>query len=303
VTQRGAQLIAIGPACCLLWALGCNALSGVNDLQEIGRPDTDAARADAAVPRDADAASPDVRTHDFDALPPDDAALPPLLDAGPVDAAAGLCTGLTMLLRLDGTTTSAQGTAPVSATGVSFGAGKFGQGLVGGNTQVDYPAQAGALASSQQGTVSMWIDSQQWELPCQKPHPFFGVDDTGVYMDCEPVGYLGVYVDLTPTSGVSAVIPPASGTPVWSTGYNHLVATWSATDGLTITLNGAVGQTTRTPYTPPDAVATVFHLLASNAPALATVDDVAVWTRPLTIGEIQTIYSAGVSVGDVCKLK
>ncbi len=282
--------------------LGCNALSGVDDLVQVDTP-RDAGR-DATSSADAPSESAaDARTHDFDAADPGDGAPQPLADAGVVDANAGLCDGLTMLLRLDGTTASAQGALPKSSTGVQFAAGKFGQALLANTTQVDYDPKGGAVVSPREGTVSMWIDSQ-WELPCNKPHPFFGVDDTGVYMDCEPPGYLGVYVDTSPSTSVYAAIAPASGATVWSKGWNHLVATWSTSPpSLTITLNGTVGQQTNAPWNPPDPVPTVFHLANSAYPAAANVDDVAVWTRPLSAAEIQTIYLAGASVGDVCKLK
>jgi Concanavalin A-like lectin/glucanases superfamily len=148
----------------------------------------------------------------------------------------------------------------------------------------------------------MWIDSE-WELPCNQWHPFFGLDDTGVYMDCEPPGYLGVYVDIDPNTFVYANITPESGQSVWSNGWNHLVATWSSSPpSLSITLNGAVGQTTTSPWSPPDPVPGVVHVTSSTDPALASIDDVAVWTRQLSPTEIQTIYLAGASVGDLCKL-
>jgi len=287
----------------LAWAIGCNALSGVDDLVPVEYSSHDGGR-DVTAPRDAPPPPPppDGHVHDFDAALGGDSALQPLPDAGVVDANAGLCEGLTMLLRLDGTTTSAQGAIPLAATGVQFVPGKFGQALIASTTQVDYDSKAGTIASPSRGTVSMWIDSQ-WELPCDATRTFFGVDDNGVYMECEKPGYLGLWVDIDPDTSVAAEITPASGVSVWSNGWNHLVATWSSSPpSLTITLNGAVGQATTAPWTPPDTVPTVFHLLDSDFPALANIDDVALWTRPLSPAEIQTIFLAGTSVGDVCKL-
>ncbi len=296
--------IAATLSCAFAWAIGCNAISGVNDLDRVAAPEAGGGGGVDVVTPPVDASEPaDVRTHDFDAIAPVDGAQT-IPDAGVVDANAGLCEGLTLMLRLDGTTTSSQGTVPSSSTGVKYVTGKFGQALnATGTTQVDYPASPGPIVSSSQGTMSMWIDSQ-WELPCNNPHLFFGVDDNGVYMDCEPPGYLGLYVDLSASSGVSASIDPSSGRSVWTTGWNHLVATWSSSPpSLSITLNGAVGQQTSAPWSPPDPVAAVLHLASSGTSSGADIDDVAVWTRPLTAAEIHTIYLAGTSVADVCKLK
>ena len=294
--------VAAVAAAPLVWAVGCNALSGVDDLVPVIYADAASAGRDAA-----EAAIPpgpsDARVHDFDALEGRDAAPTPLGDAGVVDASS-ICTGLTLLARFDGTTTTAQGAASKSQTGVKFGSGKFGQSLAAtGATQVDYDAKQGAVASSSEGTASMWIKSE-WTFPCNNPHPFFGLDDTGVYTDCEPPGYLGVYVDFSAKTGIGASIPPVSGQATWTTSWNHLVATWSqGSPALTITLNGAAGQSTTATWTPPDAVANVIHVASSGTSPGALLDDVAVWTRPLSPAEIQTIYLAGVSVGDVCKLK
>jgi hypothetical protein len=286
-----------------VWAAGCNAISGLDDLVPVVYADAAAGRKDVAEASPLPGPS-DAHLHDFDAIDLRDAAPTPLGDAGVVDANSGLCVGLTLLARFDGTTTTAQGDAPKQHTGVQFAAGKFGQALAAtGATQVDYDAKQGTVASSSEGTASMWIKSD-WGFPCNNPHLFFGIDDTGVYTDCEPPGYLGVYVDFSAKTGIGASIPPVSGQATWTTSWNHLVATWSrGAPALTITLNGAVGQSTTATWTPPDAIANIIHVSSSGTSPGATLDDVAVWTRPLSAAEIQTIYLAGTSVGDVCKLK
>ncbi len=303
-----ALLVALALTSALLVAAAaaaCNALSGVNDLTEVGDGFDAGAFDRLAPPRDTAAPPPppsDAHVHDFDAFAQDDASL---IDAGTVDANAGLCDQLTMLLRFDGTTNSSQGQAAASATGVGFAAGKFGQALnANGRVQVDYSANAGATVSSTRGTVAMWLNTQ-WSIPCNANHLFCGIDDTGLYMDCEPPGYLGVYVDQPPSSSVGPNLPPASSQPVWvKGGWNHLVATWSLSPPLiTITLNGSLVQQSVLPFTVPNPVAAVFHVASSGTPTLALIDDVAVWTRPLSAAEIHTVYLSTTSMGDVCSLR
>jgi hypothetical protein len=41
---------------------------------------------------------------------------------------------------------------------------------------------------------------------------------------------------------------------------------------------------------------------STNSPE-GTIDDLVVWNRVLTFEEAQTVYSAGKSIGEICRLK
>jgi Concanavalin A-like lectin/glucanases superfamily len=294
-----AALVALA-AGTIAWTAACNALSGVDDLVPVEYSAAEAGR-DVASPADVRAPPPDAHVHDFDAAQVGDV-VQPLPDAGVVDANAGLCNGLTSLFRFDGTTTSAQGAASTGETGIQYVPGKFGQALAATTTQVDYDAKGGAAVSANGGTVSMWIDAL-WDVPCDQEHAFFWLDNTGIYTDCEAPGVVGLYLDIDQNTSVYSLITPASVESAWSTGWNHLVATWSTSPpSMTITLNGAVGSATTEPWSPPDPSPAAFHIGSTYFATLANLDDVAIWTRPLSPAEIQTVFLAGASVGDVCKL-
>jgi len=280
-------------------AVACNALSGIDDLgaSDEGVAASDASAGDVIIYKDAG--------HQHDAAA--DAGTVSVLDASDTSAsAATLCAALSMVIPFDGTGVSAQGDAP-TVIGVpgAFVPGKFGQALAftDAAAELDYDARSGARVSATEGTLSMWIDSSTWELPCTKEHDFFSVDD-GVYMDCEPTGILGVYVDMTSGDTVTAAIPSATGKGAWTAGYNHLVATWSASaPGFRILLNGKATSSTMSDWAPPRAIAKTLYLGADGFGPAAALDDVAVWKRALSPDEIAAIYAAGRPVAEICGIK
>jgi len=275
------------------FAIACNTLSGVDDLTAAGyqtgprTPGSDAAQ----VPHEHDGGGGTVTT----------------IEAGDGSGSnpTSLCSGLSMLIPFDGTSRSLEGDAPLNSDHGSYVTGKFGQAYAfsDGAPELDYDAKSGARISAKDGTISMWVDSSTWELPCSREHDFFSIDE-GIYMDCEPDGVLGVYLDIDIDNSVDAVLPPSAGKGAWSSGFNHLVATWSSSPpSFRITLNGTLTSSTTTPWTPPDPIANVLYIGDSMFSPLAAVDDVAVWTRALSPDEIQSIYAAGKPVGVMCGIQ
>jgi Concanavalin A-like lectin/glucanases superfamily len=300
--------ILLAPACVGLSVIGCNALSGVDDLTEVpSRLTTDA--------------SPDVTVreggggnfHFPDARAGSDAPSIQLdaNEASVAEAGLGLCNGLTAVLRFDGTLTSAQGQVPLATPvpGPSYAAGKFGQAVAftSGTPYVEYASTHNTtqVVSSSMGTIAMWVKPVGgWSPPCGDGTPgnrgltLWGLDDFGVGGDCAP--YLGIWVtvDNTGKNDFGATI---SNAPTWNPGdFNHLAYTWT-TAQLAITLNGTTSQVLTQTYTPPDPVAAYFGIGTDNG-TFNYYDDVALWSRVLTPVEIEAVHVAGKSLADLCGL-
>jgi hypothetical protein len=293
-------------------AIGCNALTGVNDLVPVDQPVATSSDAGGSLdgqpppPPVGDAgATPDGHGHLLDdgALL-DSQTIPPVVLDAATDAST-VCTGLTMLLRFDNKTTSAEGDSPTNTPQIQFSPGKFGEAVAfPTNQHLEYAAQraGNAILLPGEGTVSIWVRSLSWSAPCNNKHTFFALDTDGLYLDCEPQGVFGEFLDLQKTF-VGVELPPPSANGSWTGNYNHLVGTWSQTPArMSVTLNGNVGAETTAAWSPPHPTVSTFFISFPNEASGASFDDVAVWTRKLSAQEIAGIYAANRSIGDVCGL-
>jgi hypothetical protein len=289
---------------------GCNLITGVDQLERVdglgGGSGPGADGSDIGPLPDAGHFS-DAHVHDLqDASVPFDAAGTPFDAGSGGDAGATVCQGLTALWRFDGKVVSSQGDTPTNGGNPNYGQGKFGQGMSLSNSQfLRYAAARSGtpFVLPTEGTISVWMSSSSWSYPCHNNHGFIGLDDgNSIYTDCEPDGVLGVWLDLSATTYVGASLVSQNGE--WTNGYNHLVATWSQSPpSMAIVLNASVSNSTTAAWTPPSPNVQTFVLSgAPQAPMGVYLDDLAVWTRPLTNAEIATIHGAGKSIGDVCAL-
>jgi hypothetical protein len=250
----------------------------------------------------------------LDASSPPDGGAPPERDASvPTDGSSGgpnACKDLSLLLRFDGhSMTSAQGQAPTGAQAGNFAGAKFGDGAVIGSSLVDYAAtfRGATVVSPQQGTISGWIKSG-WLGACPQM-VFWGLDSNGVFTYCENDGqpvpndwWFGF--GLETADHKSMVVSATLARSAWdSYGFNHVVATWSASPKphMLFAINGQMVDVT-VPWSPPSATAAVFEFGDTQNATTALVDDVAVWTRELSKAEIDQVHTAGKSIGDVCGL-
>jgi hypothetical protein len=289
---------------------GCNMITGVDQLErvDLGGPSGPEPDASQTGPLPDAGVFSDARAHDFqDASVPLDATPTPFDAGGGADAGATVCQGLTTLWRFENKATSSQGDAPSNNPSINYGTGKFGSALQlpNSNQDLEYNAQRGGtpIVLAAQGTVSMWIKNVngQWTYPCHQDHLFFGLDQDGIYTGCGDPGVLGLWLDTSQTTSVGASLVAQNGE--WTSGYNHLVATWSQSPAsMGVVFNAIITNTTTTSWTPPRPSITTFYLSAPNAPMSVFLDDVAIWNRPLTNAEIATIYGVGKSIGDVCGL-
>jgi hypothetical protein len=270
------------------------------DLTDAGDASSDAA------PR-TDAALRDVSSSDA----PDGGSLDAAFDAPPI------CNGLTMLMRFDGTLTTAQGDTPSPLINAAYSAGKYGQAmaLTTGTSVINYAGTNAAGKTDvlpREGTISAWVAARNWQLPCpvdDPDHPsidFWYLDENGPGVDCyyDPdtnANYIenAFWIDRSSAAFAQMPIAPAP----WNEGgtFNHVVATWSQSPTqLLVTVNGHAASSA-TPWTAPPAVG-VLKLGSSTYPGSIVYDDLAVWTRALSASEISDIFASSTSLGEVCGL-
>ena len=304
----------LGWALLSLAAVACNALTGAGELG------VDPCGADACAPATTPLADAARDVADVTSEAGRDAAL----DGATGDASGrpAFCEGLSLYLPFDGTTTAAQGDTPAQAVTPTFASGLFGQAIdLQGTTMLFYAAapKGGAVRyAADEGTVLFWF-RPRWAFPGTADRTF--VRPKEVFASA---GAGGPELSLTVSANAgppllafdvptvaSAGAPVASITPYWKDlGWNHLAGTWTraAAPTLTFTLNGASNapavtrQETATPWAPPDPVVYV-RLGSATNPIDGLMDDVAIWTRVLSLAEIQAVHDAGLkgqSIGAAC---
>ena len=313
--MRGKLRGGLAVALVLAAAVACNALTGAGDLGTGGCDDCDAGAAavDAATPD-----SPGVTADAGDAT---------TSDSG-FDAAAlpSFCTGLVLYAPLENNYATSQGAgpAPPLPSTATFAPGKFGGGaaLNGVNGALYYAngmSPLGVPYPKEEGTIALWF-KPLWTWPSAVDRVFAKpVSDTtnnnntagpSFRLESAAPSMIGfINPNAVDAGTVRASSPVLAATPYWNaTGFNHMVGTWKHTaPTLTFTLNGATGDPSITHIEITDAwdnAATVnFTRISSDVvPPDGVFDDVAMWSRALSLAEIKDLYGANRSIGDVCHL-
>lgn len=294
-------------------ACACNALTGANDL-ELDPGGT------APVPEEGGSidGGPPPADGPIDVVPPTDS---PITD-GPVTRPT-YCNGVTLYLRLDGTTQSAQGDTPALAIAETFGAGKF-KGAFDFDTAKTLVYAATPPTGTKRfdinvGTLSLWF-KPRWAFPGTATRTFMRPQDVvDASNGAEPALRLDnaaaqKSLGVEGPGATEATATVAAVTPSWKNlDWNHLVGTWQRTGSpttLSFTLNGGGGDggvarvTSAMAWTPMVA-GTFFRLNSGTSTIDGLVDDVAVWSRQLTAVEVAALYADGIAgraLGDVCAL-
>ena len=279
----------------------CNALSGVGDLLETdcagptcaGSPPADAAASDAG-PDGAEDARTRVDANGGDAGTDalDDVTLP--------DGGSTLCLGLTLYVALDGVTRASSGQDVRNApAGLAYEAGLFGMAIrIPRGVDLEYLATNNGvtLATLATGTMAMWTRTE-WSMPCAEDHTFIGAYPfTAPRLECDSLGEtLGAN-----TGGGAATNATLSSLDLagkWSaSGWNHLAVAWGAQ--TIFTLNGAYSRAVPAPGS--NGSLNQIQVAGNGMMVGGLVDDVAVWNRALSAGEIAAIATAGRSLGALC---
>jgi hypothetical protein len=293
-----------------LAALACNALNGSGDLTSgcDGCNEVDA------------------RPRDEDVLVLPDASRDGSANAdvtADVMARPSFCQGIVMYLRFDDTLRTAQGIDPDSPPVVSFVPGRFGSGalLTGTNAALYYvEGDGGVPYPRDEGTVAMWL-KPQWAWPptvdrvVWKPVVDRTVNTNASGPSMRSRGMPPAFFGSTNNEpGVGGLNEDVGGTgaelaPYWHAAWNHLAETWSkSSPTITFTLNGGDGDPATTHretdagWTPQAPTVKFIRLSSNSFPADAAYDDFAIWSRSLSLAEVQAVYRAGTPLGDLCGL-
>jgi hypothetical protein len=295
-------------------AFACNALNGAGDFtfappcegcgEGDGRGDDGAADGMAVLEAAADGGGADAKVDVIAPRPP-------------------FCSGIVMYARFDNALTTAQGVAPEAPPVTSFVPGRFGTGVlltaasgpiyyVQGDGGVPYPRS--------EGTMAMWV-KPQWTWPSTLDRVLWkptadrttNANSAGPHMRTVTAapGFFGSSnSEPTPPGGfIDVGGTPAELAPFWKVDWNHIVETWSqASPTITFTLNGATGDPTLTHretdagWAPQFPTVAYVRLSSTSFPADSAYDDVALWSRALSLAEIEAVYAADKPLGDLCGL-
>jgi hypothetical protein len=296
-----------------LAAIACNALNGAADL-DVAAPCVGCEVADAPTSDQRAVVVPEAGAADASVDAPPDVFVRP-----------SFCAGIVMYARFDGTLVTAQGLAPDAPPVHSFVPGRFGDGVLlnGTNTALYYVEGVPPLGvhyPKDEGSAAMWlkptwawptaVDRVVWKPVADRtvntaaagpsirsrgvPPLFFGSSNS------EP-GSSGINEDVGGTAAELA--------PYWKTDWNHLAETWSrSSPTITFTLNGAEGDPTITRretdagWTAQSPLVQYIRFSSNSVPADAAYDDFALWDRSLSLAEIQAMYGANKSLGELCGL-
>lgn len=297
-----------------LAALACNAITGAADLD----------------------VAPPCALCALDAATGDEGQPAPVSEAGAMDAGVdappdvivarpSFCAGILMYARFDGTLVTAQGLAPDAPPVTSFVPGRFGDGvlLTGVNAALYYvegAPPAGVHYPKDEGSVAMWL-KPTWAWPptvdrvVWKPVADRTVNTPASGPSIRSRGAAPAFFGSSNNEpGIAAVNEDVGGTgaelaPYWKTNWNHLAETWSrSSPTITFTLNGAEGDPTITRretdagWTAQAPTVQYIRISSNSVPADAAYDDFALWDRSLSLAEVQAMYGANKSLGELCGL-
>ncbi|MDB5217569.1 MAG: Concanavalin A-like lectin/glucanase superfamily [Myxococcaceae bacterium] len=232
------------------------------------------------------------------------------------------CNGIVMYARFDNTLTTAEGIAPDMPPATAFVAGRFGSAaLLTGTSGALYYVEgdAGVPYPKDEGTIAMWV-KPQWTWPPSVTRIFWkpvsdrttsSTNESGPYLLVQNPqgGSFGAYCSPPNGATVTTGGTATEATPYWSSQWNHLAETWSrSAPTLSFTLNGASGDAsvtrreTAAGWTAEQPTVAYVRLSSNSFPSDSAYDDVVMWSRSLSLAEIQAVYGAGVALGDVCGL-
>jgi hypothetical protein len=281
-------------------AAACNALTGVGDL--------------TTAPADASDAVPDAASESSTG---DDGGH--VEEAGPdvKPPRPSYCTGIVFYARLDGDlkTSSREDVTPPRPN-ETYDAGKYdGSVLVTTPNGAAYWATDGGFVYPQSaGTMALWF-RPNWAFPSASQRNLGKpvLDQSTGANTCGPaleITSAGVGISNTNSGGAATVagIATADAGASWvDRGWNHLAGTWHLSPPkLTFTLNGggdggAIHAESTATWAPQFAGTVAFFRLDSPTfPNDGYFDDVAIWSRELTVDEIAAIYASPIPIGDAC---
>ena len=210
-----------------------------------------------------------------------------------------LTTGQTtqlFLLHADGGTTSAEGTAPLAASGVTYAPGKWGSALnITAGGALSYPLK-GSIDFNE-GSIEMWIaplaDGGDPRYGAREHALFYYANPNGEYMKVAQSSSSGIlYGGGTVGGQWESAYGGGASMSAWHPGeWHHLAFTFSAAgNSMRFYVDGVLtADTNEKHYTPPGRGGDRFYLggTPSGTAAAYLIDEVRIWSRPMSASEIK----------------
>ncbi len=200
----------------------------------------------------------------------------------------------TFLLHADGDTTSTEGIAPLSSSGVSFGEGRWGSALtVGNGGHLSYP-RTGAY-DVKEGAVEMWIapvNAGNDPGYSAREHVLFQYQaPNGDYMKVAQSAAGIIYGGGAIAGKWESAYGGQAAMSAWNAGeWHHVVFTYSAAaNNMRLYVDGVLtAENNEGHYLPPDGGSDRFYLgqTPGGTPAAYWIDEVRLWSRTMTAAEI-----------------
>ncbi len=292
--------------------LACNGINGVNDLQLV-----ECAGPTCQSPQNLDDAGDIIVDRPRDSGTTNQDAGTPILDATSEDtgppAKPTYCAGTTFYLPYDNTTTTtipaALTPAAVSAN-VTFEAGKFKQAARFDNQMHYYANNANALLNPPLGSFAVWF-KPLFNLTNEPRRYFLRPRNSANTANGGPALTIQnerVMMQVVDDGSPTATLDPTQAAAQWTTTqFMLMVGTWdkaapAGTASLSITLYTPTGKLeasyTGGPWNP-EANNAAYFRVGNNASAI--FDEVTVWNRILTKGDMDQLATATKPLDEACQ--
>ena len=203
---------------------------------------------------------------------------------------------------LEGNGQDSIGTATLSFfNGAAFGAGKVGQALVldGVNDYTKASASPGLNVGTSPGfSVEAWISPSNAAALTDIGEWNNGAGGIGVHLSTSTASSRDLYANLVDTSGVSHQIYSGPNA-LTNNGLQHVALTYDKTSGWTcLYINGAQSARTNLGIFTPQTSYDFYVGTRKSGPFTGiffggVIDELSLYRRTLTAGEVQSIYAAG----------
>lgn len=307
--RRGALLL---PLVVVSAGLACNGINGVNDLQLV-----ECAGPTCQSPQNLEDAGDIIVDRPRDSGTPTQDSGPVILDATSEDTGPPgkptYCAGTTFYLAYDNTTntTIPAATPPAATSGnVTFEAGKFKQAARFDNQMHYYANTGNTLLNPPLGSFAVWV-KPLFDLT-NEPRRYFlrprNAANTGNGGPAITIQNQRVMMQVVDDGSPTATIDPTQAAAQWTTTqFMLMVGTWdksapAGTPSLSITLYTPTGKLEAT-YTGgpwnPEANNAAYFRIGNNASAV--FDEVTVWNRILTKGDMDQLAAATKPLDEACQ--
>lgn len=202
-----------------------------------------------------------------------------------------LTTGLEGFWSLEGSSADALGVLNGTDTGVSYGSGVLGQAATLTSTTGSIDLGTSATLNLATVSISAWVKvppAGSWSFIVTR------TQGTGITNSVYELRVnLSNQVEWLGPGGLGSITPATLTANVWY----HIAATRTASNNYTTYINGAVAHTTGPGGPAPSSLPTNHTQIGARDDALphalTSIDEVGIWSKALTAGEVTELYNSG----------